>query len=135
MTETRGGRTPQQAFRRRVVVEARRSEREVINRYLRVFDEGTNTFIGYLVDITQSGAMLQSKQPIEPDTRFRLRVELPEEFDGAREIVVEAESVWDKKEDNALFHHTGFEFVNLTPPEADKVRRLMESYRLEGLKH
>lgn len=114
---------------------ARRAEREVINRYLRVFDQETEKFLGYLVDITPGGAMLQSREAIDPDTRFKLRVELPDGFAEGNEIVVEAESVWDKKEENALFHHTGFEFIEIPPAEAEKVKRLMESYRLEGLGH
>jgi c-di-GMP-binding flagellar brake protein YcgR len=117
------------------VAEARREEREVINRYLRVFDRSANKFIGYLVDITPHGAMLQSREPVEPEKRMTLRVELPEELDASRELVVEAESVWDKKEENALFHHTGFEFRDVSSAEQEKIRRLMEMYRLEGLSH
>lgn len=117
------------------MAEARREEREVINRYLRVFDRENNKFIGYLVDITPRGAMLQSREQVEPAKRMTLRVELPEEFDASRELVVEAASVWDKKEENALFHHTGFEFQKVEPNEETKIRRLMEMYRLEGLSH
>lgn len=117
------------------MAEARREEREVINRYLRVFDGGSNKFVGYLVDITPHGAMLQSKEAVEPEQRLMLRVELPEEFDPSRELVVEAQSVWDKKEENALFHHTGFEFHDVSPDDQDKIRRLMQVYKLEGLSH
>ncbi|NLO79480.1 MAG: PilZ domain-containing protein [Xanthomonadaceae bacterium] len=112
---------------------ARREQREVINRYLRVFDRNTNQFIGYLVDITPLGAMLQSREQIEPERRMLLRVELPEELDPSRELVIEAASVWDKKEENALFHHTGFRFENVTPVAQGKIRRMIEMYRLEGL--
>lgn len=117
------------------MAEARREDREVINRYLRVFDRKTNKFIGYLVDITPRGAMLQSREPVEPERRVTLRVELPEEFDASRELVLDAESVWDKKEENALFHHTGFEFQDVSSAAAERIRRLMEMYRLEGLSH
>lgn len=114
------------------MAEARRAQREVINRYLKVYDADSERFLGYLVDITPEGAMLQSKEEIEPDASFRLRLELPEEMDGSREIVVQAESVWDKKEGNALFHHTGFEFQDISADDEERVRRLMESYKLEG---
>lgn len=117
------------------MAEARRSDREVINRYLRVFDRDSNRFLGYLVDITPKGAMLQSREAIEPETRFKLRVELPEEFAGEKAIDVEAESVWDKKEENALFHHTGFEFVGLSSDSVEKIRQLMDNYKIEGLGH
>lgn len=117
------------------MADARRAEREIINRYLRVFDRESDRFLGYLVDITPVGAMLQSREPIEPDARFKLRVELPEGFEGGNAILVEATSRWDKKEDNALFHHTGFQFEAIASEEEAKVRRLMESYKLEGLSH
>jgi hypothetical protein len=115
------------------VAEARREEREIINRYLRVFDRNTNQFVGYLVDITPHGAMLQSRNYVEPDKRMLLRVELPEELDPSRELVVEAASVWDKKEENALFHHTGFKFEDVSSVAQSKIRRMIEMYRLEGL--
>lgn len=114
------------------MAEARRAEREVINRYLRVFDRDSDRFLGYLVDITPAGAMLQSREPIEPSVRFNLRVELPERFDGGDAISVEAASVWDKKEENALFHHTGFEFTQIPPGEDVKIRQLMQVYKLES---
>ncbi len=111
-------------------MEERRAQREIINRYLRVYDEQSNRFIGYLVDITPNGAMLQSNEPIEPDTSFRLRVELPEQIEGKRHISVEARSVWDKKETNALFYHTGFEFKPGSEAEAPRIKRLMEAYSI-----
>ena len=115
--------------------EARRADREVINRYLRVYNRDSGDFVGYLVDITPGGAMLQSKQAIEPEQRFELRIELPEEMQGSREIVVNARSKWEKKEDNALFYHTGFEFESLTDDDTVRVRSLMEHYKIEGLAH
>lgn len=115
------------------MAEARREEREIINRYLRVFDRNSNQFVGYLVDITPHGAMLQSRDEVDLDRRMLLRVELPEELDPSRELVIEAASVWDKKEENALFHHTGFEFQDVSSVAENKIRRMIEMYRLEGL--
>ena len=115
--------------------DARHSDREVINRYLRVFDVDHDRFMGYLVDITPVGAMLQSREAIEPEKRFKLRLELPEDFGDGREIVLEAESRWEKKEENALFHHTGFRFVGMDPNDEPRIRRLIDAYRIEGLSH
>ncbi|RFA26978.1 hypothetical protein CAI21_15550 [Alkalilimnicola ehrlichii] len=112
-------------------MEERKVQREIVNRYLKVFDENDNRFIGYLVDITPMGAMLQSNDPIEPNTPYRLRVELPEKIDGRRHITVEARSVWDKKETNALFYHTGFEFESSDKAEEVRIRHLMDAYSLD----
>lgn len=111
-------------------MEERRAQREVINRYLKVYDEQSNRFIGYLVDITPQGAMLQSNEPIEPDTSYDLRVELPEQIEGSRHISVSARSVWDKKETNALFYHTGFHFERAEAEDQERIKRLMETYSL-----
>jgi len=116
-------------------MESRRAEREIINRYLRVFDRETDRFLGYLVDITPAGAMLQSREPIQPEVRMNLRFELPEDFGDDRELVLEAQSVWDKKEENALFHHTGFQFTQIPSGAEQQIKRLMENYKLEGLSH
>lgn len=115
------------------MAEARREQREIINRYLRVFDRDTNQFVGYLVDITPHGAMLQSREQVEPQRRMLLRVELPEELDPSRELVIEAASVWDRKEENALFHHAGFRFEDVSSVAQNKIHRMIEMYRLEGL--
>ncbi len=117
------------------MAQMRRAEREVINRYLRVFEKDSERFLGYLVDITPVGAMVQRREAIEPEVRMKLRFELPKELDVATEVVVEAESIWDRKEENALFHHTGFQFKDVGPDQEEKIRLLMENYRLEGLSH
>lgn len=111
-------------------MEERKAQREVINRYLRVYDDENDRFLGYLVDITPKGAMLQSNDPIEPDVSMKLRVELPEQIEGQRHIAVSARSVWDKKETNAVFYHTGFEFSSDATNEEPRIKRLMEAYSL-----
>lgn len=109
----------------------RRAQREVINYYLKVYDRDSGDFLGYLADVTQEGAMIQSREPIEPDSVFHLRMELGEDLSG-EEITIDARSVWDKKERNSIFYSTGFRFEGVPEEARPKLEKLMESYRLEG---
>lgn len=107
----------------------RRAQREVINYYLKVYEAGSGEFLGYLADVTREGAMIQSRDPIEPDHDFELRMELGEDLAGEA-ICLKARSVWDRKERNSIFHSTGFQFTHVEEQDAPKLEQLMQSYRL-----
>lgn len=116
-----------------VAREARRATREVINRYLKVFDGNDDSFLGYLADITDSGAMVQSHDPIPSGTLYSLRVELPEGLESQAGVVIHARSVWERKERNAVFHNAGFEFENPGADAKHLIDSLIQHYRLEGI--
>lgn len=112
---------------------ARRTSREVLDHYLRVFRDDTDDLVGYLADISIYGLMLQSQRPLtlkDGEEQVRLRLELDRPIDGAEEVFVEARPVWSRKEGSSVFHHTGLEFISLDDDQRARVEVLMSDYRL-----
>lgn len=116
-----------------VADDVRRTHREVLDHYLRVFRTDSEELVGYLADISVYGLMLQSQEPLtlgDGEERVTLRLELDRPILDAREIVVDARPVWSRKEGSSVFHHTGLEFADLPEDDRQRVETLMEDYRL-----
>ncbi|MDN5871133.1 MAG: PilZ domain-containing protein [Nitrococcus sp.] len=109
--------------------DARRRPRDVVDKFLPVFHRETEELIGYLTDVTIDGGMLETTDPSE-EKFFPLRIELAEEISGSRYIDVDARSVWTRKDRNAVFHNSGFEFQNISPEARTRIAELAERYRL-----
>lgn len=108
----------------------RRRPRDVVDQYLPVVDRDTDELVGYLTDVTVDGGMLQSEEPIEENRTFNLRMQLDEQIQGSNHIDVEAESKWCRKERNAVFHNSGFEFREVSDDNQARIAELAERYRL-----
>lgn len=108
----------------------RRRPRDVVDQYLPVVDRDTEELVGYLTDVTVDGGMLQSEEPIEENRTYNLRMELDEQIQGSNHIDVEAQSKWCRKERNAVFHNSGFEFSDVSEDDRSRIAELAERYRL-----
>ena len=58
--------------------ERRKQERKTLVAYTQVFDLYGGNLLGYLGDLTVSGAMIISEKAMKPDTDITLAIELPE---------------------------------------------------------
>jgi len=90
----------------------RRVPRRHLIYYLRVFDRGTDTLVGNLVDISPMGIMLVSDKPLDVGREYCLRMMLPELVEGSRYIDFNGRAVWTKNDINPDFYDTGFELVD-----------------------
>jgi len=89
----------------------RRRRRRHLFYYLKVFDAQTGKLLGHLVDVTQEGLMLLADQPLDIGTPFRLRLQLPDELNGHADMVVEARSVWCRRDVNPDYFGIGFSLM------------------------
>jgi hypothetical protein len=111
--------------------EARRQGREVIDYFVQVLEHDTGHLLGYLVDVTEHGFMLQSHEPLEGDQEQTFRLVLREPLDGADHIEVTARRVWTREKDTAVFVHNGLQFTRLDDETRQRIRALMERHALE----
>lgn len=110
--------------------DARRRPRDVVDKFLPVHQRETDELIGYLTDVTVDGGMLETTDPLGEGNFFPLRIELSDEISGSNHIDVDARCVWTRKDRNAVFHHSGFEFQDITPDARSRIAELAERYRL-----
>lgn len=108
--------------------EKRRFDRKQLYYYLKVVHEKTGALAGYLGDISTEGLMLFTKESVDLNRVFKLRVNLDEEFGLKENLVFNAESVWCEKDVNPEFFIIGFKFVNMDQTGIDIVSYLIKKY-------
>ena len=106
----------------------RKLKRRDLISYLRVFGEDPDKTIGHLVDITTEGIMLISEEAIETGMVFQLRMVLPAEIEGSREVTFSAESKWCREDENPAFYNTGFKLINPSPEHIKIIEHLIQKY-------
>ena len=83
--------------------------------YLEVFDNTTGVLLGHLVDLTVEGMKLVSKNYIEPQKEYSLKMVLPEGHARDRDVHFKAKSMWCREDVNPDFYAVG-----MSAPRLDK---------------
>jgi hypothetical protein len=112
------------------VEEKRKIERRHLFYYLAVIETKTGKRIGHAVDISNAGVMLISEEPIKTNTIFSLRMFLPENIGGSRNLEFSAESRWCKKDVNPDFYITGFQLIDIPEAGIPVIERLIDKFCL-----
>ncbi len=86
----------------------RKLERKRTGVYVAVFDVRTNASLGCLVDITTAGLRLMSTKAMPTDRLYSMRLEIPAPISGSKLIVLEAKSVWCRKNKETSLFDVGF---------------------------
>ncbi len=112
-------------------VDKRKVQRWHLVFYLRVFDGISNRIVGHLVDISAKGMMLVGDAPIEKNQVLALRVRLPKEQDGRREILFEATCRWCRQDANPDFYIAGFRLTAMSPDLQEHLKQLVADFSIE----
>lgn len=113
--------------------EKRKLKRRHLIYYLKVHEQGTDQFIGHLVDITTEGMMLISKDPIEAGVSYRLYMELPEAIGESGRIRFDATCLWKGKSVNPDFFEMGFRLTGINSLEVQRIRDLIKKYSFNDM--
>ncbi|GAB1470433.1 PilZ domain-containing protein [Chloroflexota bacterium] len=104
--------------------ERRKQERKNLVAYTQVFDLYGGNLLGYLGDLTISGAMIISEKPMKPDIHITLAIELPELTESkAVRMSLSARVAWCHQDLSPQYFNIGFEFNDV----ADEQKKLIES--------
>lgn len=106
----------------------RKLKRRHIIYYLRIFDQKTGQLIGHLVDITAEGIMVISENPLETDKDYALRITLPSEITGKKELNFNAHAIWCKKDINPDFYDTGYQLIDVEPEDVRAIEWLVTRF-------
>ena len=108
-------------------MDKRRQKRRHLLYYLEIFDVNADVLLGHIVDITNEGLMMVTKDPVETDVVFNLEMTLPERTKGREYVVFEARSIWCKQDVNPELYGVGFQIVKVEPKEAEIIESLATS--------
>ena len=114
--------------------ERRKQERFSLESHPRVFIQGNDSFIGYIVDISIGGMMLRTETPLPSGQTFKFCVEIYLTGNKSNKVTdtvsdtisLEAISVWDKPDAAPGFFNTGFRFVNLSTASLMGIQTLID---------
>ena len=114
------------------ISDERKIERKNLRFYVEVFNRDTDELIGRMVDITKGGIRLFSKQPIETNTVYPMRMNLPKSIEGSDQVVFDANGIWCKPKisDQRLpdYYDSGYQLMNLSVEDAQSIQNLIEEY-------
>lgn len=110
--------------------ERRKQERKSLVAYTQVFDLYGGNLIGYLGDLTVSGAMIISEKPLKPDTQISLAIEMPElpEIKTVR-MSMPARVAWCQQDLSPQFFNIGFEFKEVTEEQKKMIESIIQNYQ------
>lgn len=75
----------------------RKQTRHVPQEYLKIFDHGSNEYIGILGNLSTDGVMFVSRERIGSSSVLKCRIELPQPILDHHEIILEARQCWSRK--------------------------------------
>lgn len=93
--------------------ERRKHKRSELLYYSRIYDRNTEDVIGHLGNITPYGLMIISEEPLQIESMYNLRIELPGELEEKAYLELDAESLWCVPDINPNFYNTGFRLLDL----------------------
>lgn len=109
--------------------ERRKQERKNLVAYTQVFDMYGGNLLGYLGDLTASGAMIISEKPMKPDTEITLAIELPELPDiQTMRMSLLARVAWCEQDLSPQYFNIGFEFKDVKDNQKNLITSIIENY-------
>ena len=109
--------------------ERRRLDRKYLIVYSRVFERNLGKMLGYLGDLSLSGAMIISEQAQAVNSTLPLRFDLPDlQLFSIGQLDITARIAHCEPDINPAFYNIGFEFLDVTPEQKSIIEKMMEAY-------
>lgn len=109
--------------------ERRKSKRRFIMYYTRIFDRATGAILGYLIDLSPEGSMVVSEEPFTVQKRYRLRMDVPEEFETRACLDFQAICVWSRTDmADPRFYESGFKLEDVSEEDIALIERIIREY-------
>lgn len=107
----------------------RRHTRRRVGVVLRVFERKTGMNIGRLVNISQEGLKISSKEALAVGRRYELGMILPEPLEGSNTLKFDARVVWSRPAaDAADGYHAGLQLINIEKNDSRILTQFIERY-------
>ena len=112
--------------------ERRRWKRRQLIYYLKVFNTKDESLLGFLVDITASGLMLMSENPIPIHKIYHMHLPIESDLCIESNIHFTAKSLWNRNKENDPFVDTGFEITEMDPLDMDAIEQAINRLSFKG---
>jgi len=92
-----------------------------------VFDRVMNQTVGRILNMSISGIMMISEDPVELPRIFSCRVKLPKKINGSDQLEFDAQAKWTRFNSLTGLYQTGYKFINLTPESERLIQKILET--------
>lgn len=97
--------------------------------YTKVYDLYSANLLGYLGDLTHSGAMIISEKPMPPNTEITLSIELPELPDNKTvRMSILSRVAWCEQDLSPQYFNVGFEFKEVSADQKKLIEAIIQHY-------
>jgi PilZ domain len=109
--------------------ERRKLDRKYLIVYSRVFERNLGKMLGYLGDLSLSGAMIISEQAQTVNSVLPLRFDLPDiQLFNIGQLDISARVAHCEPDINPAFYNIGFEFQDVTAEKKVIIEKMMDAY-------
>jgi len=109
--------------------ERRKQPRKNLMAYSQVYDLYGGALLGYLGDLTPSGAMVIGERKVEVDSEITLQFEVPEIEDiQFKKLTMPSRVAWCQPDVSPQYQNIGFEFKEITGEQNKVIAAIMEAY-------
>ncbi len=112
--------------------ERRKETRKPLMAYTQVFDLYGGRLLGYLGDLTATGAMVIGDRSLPVDLKLTLAIEIPELRNvKALRMILPARTVWCDADISPQYFNIGFEFLEVKPEQAEIIGAIVDRYEFQ----
>lgn len=109
--------------------ERRKSPRKDLMSYSQVFDVNRGKLIGYLGDLSLTGAMIIGDEPQNVDDKMTITIQLPELPDiNARRLTLRVRIAWCHQDLSPEYFNIGMEFEVVTDEQKKLIEAVIDNY-------
>jgi len=109
--------------------ERRKLDRKYLIVYSRVFERNLGKMLGYLGDLSLSGAMIISEQAQTVNSVLPLRFDLPDmQLFSTGQLDISARVAHCEPDINPAFYNIGFQFLEVSAEQKVVIEKMMDAY-------
>ncbi len=109
----------------------RKEARKIVVEFTLVYESKKGRLLGYLRDLTMSGAQVSGKKKLDIGTQVFLSIELPNDLPGitGKDLRIKAEVArCITTTENPVNYAVGFKFIDLQPEQNEVIEKLIRRY-------
>lgn len=107
---------------------ARKLERKELSQAIVIHDMINGGVFGELANITTEGLMVMIDREIETQAIFQLNFQLPEPLIGSAQLILGADCLWCRRDENFYRYWAGFQIIDASELALEQVEALIALY-------
>ena len=115
----------------------RKENRKKLMAFTPVYDAEKGTILGYLADLTMTGALIICDRPLETGSQLRLDIRFPDYLPAihAEDATIAVRVMRCTQDESPRDYAIGFEFINIGPGQTKMVQAVLDRYHFRHQIH